>query len=235
MAHEEDWETGSGLSLDGARVRVTAMEFGFNANLGAGITCANFTFVNTDDGEEIEQSFSVGKNYEANRDGSSIEGQGKINKNTNYGVLIESVKAIVESPGEAIGSPKEAAGWIGTEWTFGTIEREVQNPTTKETKIASKFVVLEFHGRGDDGKKAGKAAAKSSSASKTSSSSKSSGGDVNGIDAELWAKLVELAGEHDEHDDFVNAALDLPEVEASKAAQKAVMGSKAGSVWAAKG
>jgi hypothetical protein len=43
---------------------------------------------------------------------------------------------------------------------------------------------------------------------------------------------VALAGEHEDHGDFVNAALDLDEVSNDRAIQKLVMGTKEGTVWA---
>lgn len=225
MAYEEDWETSSGLALDGATVIVRDCEFGFNANMGAGITCANMKFEDMN-GDEIEQSFSVGSQFEASRDGSELVGNAKINKNSNYGLLIESVKEILDNPGDVIGSPKIAANWVGTCWTFGSLEREVKNPTTGEMKTSTKFVVTEYHGKPDeDGKAAAKPAGTAKKAAATATPD---------VDPDVFAKLVELANEHDEHEDFVNAALELDEVATDKAVQKVVMGTRAGSVWAAK-
>lgn len=241
MANEEAWETSSGLALDGLTGPIVSAEFGFNANMGAGITCLNLTLTD-DDGEEVEQSFSVGGKFEANRDGSAIEGSGKINKNSNMGLLIESIKEVVDNPGDVIGDPKQAENWVGLIFTWGSIEREVVNPTTKEKKLSTKFVVVEYHGR-DDGEEE-EAPAKTTRASGAKkpaakpaargAAAKKSNGIPDGIEEELWAELLELAGEHEEHGDFAAAALDLAEVEGNKAAQKAVMGTKAGSVWAAR-
>lgn len=239
VAYEEDWETSSGLALDGADVTVSNVEFGFNANMGAGITCANFTFVDDNTEEELEQSFSCGKNFEANRDGSELTGNGKINKNSNFGLLIESIKEVIDNPGDVIGNPKVAANWVGTKWSMGTVEREKMNPTTGEKKIGSSFVVTAFNGKAGD--ESGSGAAKSAATKKASGSAKSAKpaassntGAPEGVDDVLWNTLTTLAGEHEEHEDFVNAALELDDVSTNKAAQKAVMSTKAGSVWAAK-
>lgn len=229
MAYEEDWETSSGLALDGATVEIIGAEFGFNANMGAGITCANFVMKDLD-GEEIEQSFSVGQNFEASRDGSELVGNAKINKNSNYGLLIESVKDILDNPGDVIGSPKVAANWIGTCWTFGSIEREVMNPTTKEKKISTKFIVTEYHGRPDAPAASG--AAKPAGAAKRAATGSATASNLD-VDPELFAELVDLAKTHTDHEDFAAAALELDAVAENKAAQKAVMGTRAGSVWAA--
>lgn len=238
MATEEDWETGSGLALDGAVVTVTAAEFGFNANMGAGITCLNLTLTN-EDGEDIDQSFSVGGKFESNRDGTAITGAGRINRNSNYGLLIESVKEVCDNPAEAIGDPKEAESWIGTKWEFGSVERETTNPTTGVTKKSSKFIVTEYLGRDDED--ADEAPAKKASGSKASgskASAKSKGGAkkaslTDGIDADLLSELIDLANEHDELEDFIEAAMELDAVSEDSAVSKAVM--RPQGVWAAAG
>lgn len=255
MAYEEEWETGSGFALDGATGIITECDAGFNNSIGAGVTCVNMTIVDTETGEEMEQSFSVGKNYEANRDGTELVGQGKINVNTNYGILMESVKSVLaaagEDPGEVIGSSKIMDGWIGTTWTFGTVERETMNPTTQARKMSSKFIVTAYHGRTSEEEIAEVQqttvpVAKAAPTKAAAGPRKAAPGKVavkaapkptglpDGIDQELWDSLMALAGDYVEHEDFVNAALDLPKVEASKPAQKAVMGTRVGSVWAAK-
>lgn len=224
MAFESEWETSSGLALDGATVTVTACEFGFNANMGAGVTCANFVF-ETDDGEEIEQSFSTGAKFEASRDGSAIEGRGRVSRTSNYGLLMESVKDVcTDDPGKIIGNPREAAGWVGTKWVFGTIDRETTNPTTGITRVTSKFIVTKYLG-----KTSGK------TSDKASKSSKSNTPEIpDGIDSELWEELVQLAGQHDEQSEFAAEALTIEAVENCVPAQRAVMRTGAGSVWAAR-
>lgn len=257
MAYEEEWETGSGLALDGATVVVTNGEFGFNANMGAGITCLNLTFADLDSGEQIEQSFSAGSKFEANRDGSELVGDGKINNNSNLGLLIESIKGVLAEagldPGEVIGNPRVAASWVNPNnaWTFGTVERDVMNPTTKVSKTANKFVVvgyaeLEAAEAAPAAKPAARAAKAAPAARAASAGTRVGGartaakaapkasGLPDGVDQELWDQLLELAAQYDEHGEFAEAALELDEVKDSKPAQKAVLGTKPGTVWAAK-
>lgn len=241
MAYENEWETGSGLQLDGTVATVTNVEFGFNANMGAGITCANFT-LETPEGDEIEQSFSVG-NFEASRDGSSINGRGRINRNSNYGILMESVKEVLaeadENPGEVIGNPREAEGWVGTVWEWGTIERETMNPTTKETRTSSKFVVTAYIGKSDDVDTGDEGAVEKVSALKTKKATakkaaKKASAIPDGIDEATWTELVEMARGFEDHGEFVDEALDREDVVGDKALQLAVMRTGAGTVWAAR-
>lgn len=229
MSENNEWELSSGLALDGATGTITAMEFGFNAKIGAGVLCANMSITPDDGGEVIEQSFSVGKGWDASRDGSELVreggGGGSINKSTNFGILIASAIDCLDGDGSKLGgTPRSTETWIGTTWDWGTVKHMTRNPTTGAEAEKDKFVVTKYHGR--DG---------AAAAAKPAGAAKKAAAATEEIDPELWDKLVALAGEHAEHDTFVEAALDLPEVEGSKPAQKAVMGTRAGSVWAAKG
>jgi len=49
---------------------------------------------------------------------------------------------------------------------------------------------------------------------------------------DLVEELRALAGEHESHENFMEAAMELPAVAASELAQQVVMSSKAGSIWA---
>lgn len=231
MAYENEWETSSGFALDGATATVTAMEFGFNANMGAGITCANFTLTPDDGSDPIEQSFSVGKNFEASRDGSELLGAGKVNKRSNYGMLMESVKEVVDDPGSVVGNPREAEGWVGTTWVWGTVEAETTNPSTGVTKTTSKFIVTGYV-PGED------APAKQSAPKKSAKSTpkKPTKGGASDLDPEVWDEMVELAKQFDDHDDFLDAAFELDSVANDTKAQRAAMKVGPGGVWeAAKG
>lgn len=258
MSLDQEWETSSGLPLDGADVTVTAMEFGYNASIGAGVVCANFTFVD-EDGVEYEQSFSIGKNGEPTRDGSEVTGAPKMfPARTNYGRLIDSVRALVDHPGEVIGSPKKAEGWIGTKWTVGTVPVETTNPNATDpataTKVKDAFVFTQYLGK--EGQRAAKnAAAKTKAAAKPAKAAaknvepdepdedEAEAGaeadtDVNdepwsvlGVDETLWKRLVKMAKAADSHDEFSDEALEIADVDKDKAAQKAVLTTKPGSVW----
>ena len=85
---ESDWELGSGFALDGMTVTVDEVEFTHDAKLGPN-ACAHFKFTdcvdaNGEEAEDQEQKFTVGKNYDNNKDGSALVGNGKINENTDF-------------------------------------------------------------------------------------------------------------------------------------------------------
>lgn len=230
------WETTSGLPLDGARVTITGSVFGFNANIGAGVTCWNATFT-TAEGESQEQSFSVGQSGgEPSRDGSELVNAPKaFSGRSNYGRMIDSARELLgskEKCAEVIGDPRVADNWIGTEWTLGTIKEPGRmNPQTKERMDKDVLVFVEFHGK--EGTKAKASGAKSASKASASASKSATKGVPDDIEPELWEQLVALAKEHDDHEDFMEAALALEDVDNSTAAQRAVISTRDGGVWKA--
>lgn len=230
MSIQDEYELSSGLPLDGATVTITDMEFGYNAQIGAGVVCANITFAN-EDGEEIVQSFSVGDGWEITDKGGSIAadhgGPKKLSNRSNYGRLIESmVKTVGGAEHMPAPSPKSVEGFVGTSWTFGTVKVTTTNPTTQEKKEKDAFIVTKFLANGS------KPAAKVSKAAKTTKlGGKKTLADV---DPDLFATLVELAGNYESHTEFMEAALDLDEVDGNQLATTAIVGTKPGSVWAAK-
>jgi hypothetical protein len=221
----DEWGLSSGLPLADADVEVVSVEFGFNNDIAAGRTFANFTF-RTEDGEEHEQSFSTGDGWEAKNKGAELGTENgkprKLSNKSNYGILVQSAL-------EAVGGPEEmaklgqgfrfASTWVGTKWHTGTVEVESTKPGESEAKKRDRIIFTEYLGRDDDAgaEKKGKAAAK---------------GGAPEVDADLWAKLVQLATDADDHDSFMDEALELDGVAGEKAIEKLVMSTKAGSVWA---
>jgi hypothetical protein len=100
-------------------------------------------------------------------------------------------------------------------------------------KTTSKIVATAFNGVGD-APAAKPAAGKAAASGKGTAAAKGKKG-LADSNPDLFAALLELAGEHDEHDTFMAAALERDDVESDAAAMNAVMSTKAGSVWAAKG
>lgn len=236
---DEVWGLGSGLALDGMTGIISDAEFGFNASIGAGICCLNLTIQDTEDdnAEEVEQSFSCGNKFEASKDGSELLGKGPIIKTSNYGLLLGSLAECVDDISVLELDPRNADTWKGMLVSWGSVVATTTNPTTGVSKESTKFIITDFHGRGDDPAPATKGTAKKA-ATKTVNKTvnkKAPASDHEGIEDDLWNALMELAGEHEDHGDFATAALDIPEVDGNKAAQKAIMGTKPGSVWAAKG
>jgi hypothetical protein len=88
---DNKWGFTSGLPLSDVDATITGFEFGFNANVGAGIVCANIEFTVDEDGEAHEQSFSVGEGWDIADKGGSITGRKALNKNSNWGRLAMSM------------------------------------------------------------------------------------------------------------------------------------------------
>jgi hypothetical protein len=228
---DSEWETSSGLPLANLDVEVTDCTFGFNAKLGPDVLCAIFTFVPVDgDGESIEQSFSVGKGWEAKSKGAYIAREdgrgGQVNKQTNFGRLIDSAVAAVKEAGVDIPfkSPRIAAGWVGTKWHMATETIETENPQTGKKSTKDAFVFGSYLGRGDGPVAAGaKVAGKSKDKGEVAAAD-----DPN---AELRAKLIELAKECDDPDDFVEKALAIPGVEDGPLEAAVLKHKKPDSIW----
>ncbi len=222
---DEAWGVSTGLPLDDVDATITKMEFGYNAQIGAGVMCANITF-KTDDGEEHEQSFTIGNGWEITGKGAEISGRKTINANTNYGRLVGSMVKTVgpENMSDEFPDPRGfrlAAQFVGSRWHLGTEKVETTNPTTGEKKAKDAIVFTKYLGKSDgDGGSGAK-----------SKSGKSSGkATLKDTDPELFAKLVKKAKAFDSHEEFVEAVLDA--YEDNQAAVNAIMSSKAGSPWA---
>lgn len=231
MSHDA-WGISSGLPLDDADVTITKVEFGYNAAIGAGILCANITFT-TDDGEDHQQSFSVGDGWTAVNKGQGIDGRKTINNRTNYGRLVESMlKAVGGAEGMAAagftnpGGFRDAATFVGSRWHLGTTKVITKNPTTGAERERDAIIATGFLS-GPSG-----AAASKTTASKTAA--KGGKASLADTDPDLFAELVDAAREHDDHDSFMEAVLSRPDVEGNPTALNAVMSTKPGSIWAAR-
>lgn len=245
-----EWETGSGLSLAGADAEIIGATFGFNDKIGAGVICANFTFQPTEGGDPVEQSFSVGNGWEIAEKGDLLvtaDGRPrKINSNTNFGRLIDSITGagMFADRGPAckgevpFDTPRRASNWIGTMWTVDTVQVKTTNPSTKVEGVKDAYVFTDYLGRSDDAPTKGKAGGKpagrpAASAGRGAAKPKAGPDDDFGIeDDDLRAALVELAATSDDHASFVEAAYDIDGVEGDGAVEKAIYNKKPGSLWA---
>lgn len=229
-ADYDEWGLSSGLPLADAEVTVEAMEFGFNNAIAAGTIFANFTFIDAD-GERHEQSFSVGKDWEpADKGAELVSTTGKprkLSQNSNYGLLVKSAIEAVQGDLSKLGKGfRFAETWIGSQWRTGTVERDVENQNTGEKSKKDRIIFVEF--LGNEG-------ASPAPAGKKAKAAKAEAADDNGVEPELWAALVKLATDADDHDSFMDEALELEGVVGVKAVEKLVMGTKPGSVWASAG
>lgn len=227
----------SGLPFADTEVTITSASFGYTEMGGNSVLCLQLTGVNAD-GDEGEQSFSVGQGWEAVDGGARVQAdngrEGKpFSKNSNIGKLIASaVKAVGGDPENMpFDDPTLASEWAGHIWETGTLSEvrkdfkgKVQlddegNPRTKDSIIFVRYV-----GAADGGKPATGGAATAAVKSKAS-----------GIDPELEAELIELAKAADDFDDFTDKGLDHPGVEGNAKATALVMSNKANGIWALAG
>lgn len=229
-----EWGIGGGLPLDDADVEITAMEFGFNNDIAAGVTFANITFTNLDDGEEHEQSFSLGTGWEAGKKGLELVSENgkprKLSNQSNYGILtMSAVECLggIENMADLGPGFRFVETWLGTQWHTGMKTLVRKNRETGVEKETSVVIFEKYLGRagadaGGEAKPAGKAG-----------KAKITAAEALGIqDSDLWKSLIELAQASDDHDAFMDAALELEGVEGVKEIERLVMSTKAGSVWA---
>lgn len=239
-----DWDIGSGLALDGATAEITKSSFGFNNDIVAGRVFWNVEFTPLDGSDPIEQSFSLGDGWEASKDGEQLLSESgkpkKINDSTGFGIWLNSCIKVLgskERAAEVIGRARYGPSWLGTMWTVGSFKRTVKNPSTGVEKEGIAWIATEHHGEnplsGSSDAKADSKPAASKATSRVGGGAKAAAGPPDGVSEELWEALIEKALEFDNHDDFSDAAMDVDGVDGNKAAAKAIMGSKKGSVWEA--
>jgi hypothetical protein len=224
-----EWSLGSGLPLADAEVTITGFEFGYNNDIAAGAVFANVVFTDID-GEEHDQSFSVGDGWEPVNKGAelvAVNGKPrKLSKNSNFGRLVASaIEAVggsdkVES---VLGQgPRVASSWLGTKWHTTTVEVEVTTKGSDTKQKRDRVVFDAYLGRDGDA-----APAKSGKAEASS---------TLGLDKELYDNLVQMASDAANHDAFMDLALEIDGVQGIKTVEKLVMSTKAGaSIWAAAG
>ena len=251
MAHEFDpYALGSGLPLADADVTVTAMEFRFDTNYSADACVAAITF-QPDEGEAQEQLYSCGKGWEpVDRGDATAHVSGRplnFNANSNYGRFLAAAFAcdgFLDEAREAGVLPTESALFVGKRFHLGTIQITTKNPSTGVESTKDLIVPDEYLGEGEDeevtttpAKKAPakKAAAKAAPAKGPSAIEKKQLALVEELeaeDADLVEALRELAAESEDHESFMEAAMELEGVADSELAQQVAMSSKAGSIWA---
>jgi hypothetical protein len=216
MAQQEwdEWGLSSGLPLADTDVTVKAMSFGFNNDIAVGAVFANFTFTDPD-GEDIEQSFSVGKGWAFSKDGTELVSEDgkpkKLSKNSNYGILVQSALECVGGDPTKLGKGfRFASTWVGTAWHTSTVA--VKN-TDRETGVVTEKDRIVFTQRLGD---AAPAAAASAPAADT--------------EDPLIEELIAIAKEAESHEAFMDATLEDPKF-ADKAIQKLIMSTKPSSIW----
>lgn len=241
MAHELDstWETSTGLPLDGATVTIAAAVFGFNDHF-PGKPCFNVTFLNEEDQQTYDQSFTVGSQGRPSADGQQLaDPPRKMNAQSNFGRLIAAAKELIgDGIGGIVGNAFIARDWVGTRWVLGTVERKgVMNPETGTTKDSRPLTFVQFLGKGDVPATA--RAGGGGVGGAATATVQSQAADANPMFDQLvtYANTACNGGPFPDHDTFLGAVLEAhPEVEKDAALRKAVYQEQSGTsttVWAA--
>lgn len=252
MSEFDPYSLSSGLPLADVEATVTAVEFRFDTSYSADACVCAVTF-QPDEGEEQEQLYSLGKNWEPVDRGENaghVSGKpSKFNEQTNYGRFLSAcfkMEDFMDEVREAGIMPWEGAFLLGKRFHLGTVDYETRNPRKPDDppKVRQAIIPTEYLGMADDEepKPAKKTAAKKTAAKKTAAKGPSAiakkqhalieeleeeeGGE------EIVAALRELAAEAEDFDAFMEGAMEIDGVAESEAAQKVAMSSKEGSIWA---
>ena len=260
MSDEFDYfELGSGLPLADAEVTITNAEFRFDTSYSADAVVCAMQFTPHEEGVEAqEQLYSVGKGWEPLDRGEMVgHGSGKqvkINNQSNYGRFIAAAvecEGFLDYAREVGLQPNSAALWVGTQWHLGTVEVTTTNPSKPNDppKVKSVIVPDEFLGAGEEEEEekapakkapAKKVAAKKAAAPARKPAASPAADQVAELQAEdggeeLVEALIAAAGEAEDQDAFMEAAMEIDGVSGNRLAEKVVMNSKPGSIWAEHG
>lgn len=203
------WETTEGGALPGSdgpvEVAITDQSFNYDASYGDGEVLV-FILEGECDHEHWQGSilYSIGKGWETD-DNIIVEGRDQFNGNTNYARFFRAVletdaaDIVMERAKESGEGPADAS-------IYRDLIFEFERKPYKGFDGDEKFLLLPTKFVGEAGKKK-KSKGKGSKGKGKGKASKVS-------EKELRKSLVKLAGKHDDHDEFVEAALDkFPEVE----------------------
>jgi len=251
MAYDP-YALGSGLPLADTEAVVTAMEFRFDTSYAADACVAAITF-QPDEGEEQEQLYSCGKGWEpVDRGAAAAHVSGRdlnFNKNYNYGRFLAAAfecDGFLDEVREEGIVPTQVEMFVGKRFHLGTVEYTTRNPSKADSEDSVKTAIVPVAYLGvdedeaEDEAPAKKAPAKKAAAKKTAAKGPSAIekkqialiDQLEEEDADMVAALRELAGESEDHESFMEAAMDIDGVADSDLAQQVAMSSKAGSIWA---
>lgn len=254
MAHEYDpYALGSGLPLADTDATITKMDFRFDTAYSADACVAAITFTPDEEGEDQEQLYSCGKGWEPldrGREAGHISGRPlNFNAQSNYGRFLAAaylLDGFLDDCREAAVVPTSVDMLLGKRFHLGTLEHTTMNPTTKVESVKSLIIPTEYYPDDEEEEEedeapkskkapAKKVAAKKAAAKPASAIEKKQIALIEELEAEdedLVAALRELAAESEDHESFMEAAMELEGVAESEVAQQVAMSSKAGSIWA---
>lgn len=251
MAYDP-YALGSGLPLADTEAVVTAMEFRFDTSYAADACVAAITF-QPDEGEEQEQLYSCGKGWEPiDRGAAAAHVSGRdlnFNKNSNYGRFLGAAfecEGFLDEVREEGIVPTQVEMFVGKRFHLGTVEYTTRNPSKADSEDSVKTAIVPIAYLGVDEEEeaapAKKPAAKKTAAKKAAAPAKGPSAiekkqialieQLEAEDEAMVEALRELAAESDDHESFMEAAMDIDGVADSDLAQQVAMSSKAGSIWA---
>lgn len=247
MAYDP-YALGSGLPLADTEAVVTAMEFRFDTSYAADACVAAITF-QPDEGEEQEQLYSCGKGWEpVDRGAAAAHVSGRdlnFNKNSNYGRFLAAAfecEGFLDEVREEGIVPTQVEMFVGKRFHLGTVEYTTRNPSKADSEDSVKTAIVPVAYLGVE--EEAEAPAKKAPAKKAAAKAPAKGpsaiekkqialiDQLEEEDADMVAALRELAGESEDHESFMEAAMDIDGVADSDLAQQVAMSSKAGSIWA---
>lgn len=256
---DELFDLGDGLPLSDCNATITNAEFVFDTEYSADAVVMRFTFEPHEEGVEPQhQLYSVGKSFEPLDGGAAVGHTSgkhvKISKQSNIGRWMRAAQeceGFAEAAREHDADTHQAEWWIGSMWHLTTDEYEVRNPSKPDQPPKMRTIIIpdEFLGYADDEEEAPakpaksttkKAVAKKTVAKKATAAPKAAATGAVTVEAlaeeeggeELIEQLRALASECEDHETFMEQAMDLDGVAGNRVAEKAVMSSKPGSIWA---
>ena len=169
----DPFKLSDGLPLSDVDAEISAVEFRFDTAYSADACVAAITF-QPDDGEEQEQLYSCGKNWEpVDRGAATAHESGKaslmFNKSSNMGRFLSALYACdgfieaVQEEGDF--DPRTAASLVGRRVHLGSDTYTTMNPSTGVEKERTIIVPVEYLGT-SEGETATKAPAKKAAAKK---------------------------------------------------------------------
>jgi hypothetical protein len=259
MAYDP-YELGSGLPLADTDATVIAMEFRFDTSYSADACVAAITF-QAAEGEPQEQLYSLGKGWEPVDRGQGcahVSGRDlNFNKNSNYGRFLTAAfecEGFLDEVREEGIIPQDPAMFLGKSFFLGTVEYGTRNPSKEgsEETMKTAIVPTAYHGfvgtdEEEEEEPAPKSKAKKSVAKKAAAKPKGAAvkgpsaiekkqialiAELEEEDEEMLESLRQLAAESEDHESFMEAAMDLEGVADSEVGQQVAMSSKPGSIWA---
>jgi hypothetical protein len=257
MAYDP-YALGSGLPLADTDATVVGVEFRFDTEYSADACVAAIMF-EPDEGENQEQLYSLGKGWEpTDRGASTAHVSGRelnFNKNSNYGRFLTAAyecEGFLDEVREAGILPQSQDMFLGKRFTLGTVEYTTRNPSKKDSEetVKSAIIPTAYLGWGEEEeeeeeveapKRTKKVAAKKAAPKKAAATKGPSAIEKKQIaliaaldeeDEDLVQALRDLALESEDHETFMEAAMELEGVAESDTAQQVAMSSKPASIWA---